>query len=81
MPDPLPSPRAAITVRHLDKSFGEGDARIDVLKRVDFSACEGEMMFLVGPSGCGKTTLLSIIAARWRVMRARSTSWGSRSRG
>jgi putative ABC transport system ATP-binding protein len=32
------------------------------LKRVDFSACEGEMMFLVGPSGCGKTTLLSIVA-------------------
>jgi putative ABC transport system ATP-binding protein len=62
MPDPLPPFRPAITVRQLDKSFGEGDARIDVLKRVDFSACEGEMMFLVGPSGCGKTTLLSIIA-------------------
>lgn len=57
-----PSSRAAIAVRRLDKFFGEADARIHVLKRVDFSACEGEVMFLVGPSGCGKTTLLSIIA-------------------
>jgi putative ABC transport system ATP-binding protein len=57
-----PPSRAAIAVRRLDRFFGEGDARIHVLKGVDFSACEGEMMFLVGPSGCGKTTLLSIVA-------------------
>ena len=53
---------SAISVRALDKSFGEGDARIHVLKQTAFEARQGEMMFLVGPSGCGKTTLLSIVA-------------------
>lgn len=52
----------AIHVNGLEKAFGEGEARIQVLKRVAFEARLGEMMFLVGPSGCGKTTLLSIIA-------------------
>jgi len=56
----------AISVRALDKSFGEGDARIHVLKQIAFEARQGEMMFLVGPSGCGKTTLLSIVAGTLR---------------
>lgn len=57
----------AIVVNRLDKSFGEGDARVHVLKQVSFEARLGEMMFLVGPSGCGKTTLLSIIAGTLRA--------------
>jgi putative ABC transport system ATP-binding protein len=56
------SSSSAMSVRALDKSFGEGDARIHVLKQTGFEARQGEMMFLVGPSGCGKTTLLSIVA-------------------
>lgn len=44
------------------KSFGNGEARVEVLRGVDFQAARGEMTFLVGPSGCGKTTLISIIA-------------------
>ncbi len=61
-PAPLSSPTAGIVARGLDKCFGEGEARVHVLKGADFTARLGEMMFLVGPSGCGKTTLLSIIA-------------------
>ncbi|HRE82061.1 MAG TPA: ATP-binding cassette domain-containing protein, partial [Opitutaceae bacterium] len=56
------SSASAIRVSGLEKAFGEGEARIHVLKQVSFEARLGEMMFLVGPSGCGKTTLLSIIA-------------------
>jgi putative ABC transport system ATP-binding protein len=52
----------AIAVRGLEKSFGGGDTRVQVLKRTEFEARTGEMMFLTGPSGCGKTTLLSIVA-------------------
>ncbi len=48
------------------KSFGDGDNRITVLKGIDFSARDGEIMMMVGPSGCGKTTLLSIIAGTLR---------------
>lgn len=44
------------------KHFGEGEARVDVLRGVDFEAGLGELTFLVGPSGCGKTTLISVIA-------------------
>jgi len=52
----------AVYCQSLRKHFGEGDARIEVLRGVDFSARLGEMTFLVGPSGCGKTTLISVIA-------------------
>ena len=45
----------------LKKSFGEGDNRIEVLKRVDFEVEKGEICVLLGPSGSGKSTLLKII--------------------
>jgi putative ABC transport system ATP-binding protein len=44
------------------KHFGEGDARVEALRGVDFETRIGELSFLVGPSGCGKTTLISIVA-------------------
>jgi putative ABC transport system ATP-binding protein len=44
------------------KHFGDGEARVEVLRGVDFEAGLGELTFLVGPSGCGKTTLISVIA-------------------
>jgi len=53
---------AAVRMVGVDKYFGEGDARVQVLKTTDFDARLGELMMLVGPSGCGKTTLLSIMA-------------------
>jgi len=52
----------AVRCLSLRKHFGEGDARIEVLRGVDFQAELGELTFLVGPSGCGKTTLISVIA-------------------
>lgn len=52
----------AVRTTAVCKSFGEGEARTDVLKSVNFEARMGELLMLVGPSGCGKTTLLSVIA-------------------
>ncbi len=52
----------AVSCGGVQKSFGEGEARIEALRGVDFEAKFGELTFLVGPSGCGKTTLISIIA-------------------
>jgi putative ABC transport system ATP-binding protein len=52
----------AVSCRGVMKHFGEGEARIEALRGVDFSARFGELSFLVGPSGCGKTTLISVIA-------------------
>ncbi len=46
----------------LNKSFGDGNARLHVLKDVSLDVPSGSITMLVGPSGCGKTTLISIIA-------------------
>jgi putative ABC transport system ATP-binding protein len=52
----------AVSCCAVRKSFGEGEAAIEVLRGVDFEALQGKLTFLVGPSGCGKTTLISVIA-------------------
>ena len=52
----------AVSCRAVRKSFGEGEAAVEVLRGVDFEAVKGKLTFLVGPSGCGKTTLISVIA-------------------
>jgi putative ABC transport system ATP-binding protein len=58
---PSSGAKAAVRCQRIDKSFGEGQTRVRVLRGTDFEAMEGEMTFLVGPSGCGKTTLISVI--------------------
>jgi ABC-type Fe3+/spermidine/putrescine transport system ATPase subunit len=50
--------RAALSVRHLTKSFGQEQ----VLKDVSFTVAEGESLVLLGPSGSGKSTTLRLIA-------------------
>jgi putative ABC transport system ATP-binding protein len=52
----------AVKTSTVCKSFGQGEARTQVLREVNFEARMGELLMLVGPSGCGKTTLLSVIA-------------------
>ena len=52
----------AVVCRNVQKHFGTGEARIHVLRGVQFEARQGELTFLVGPTGCGKTTLISVIA-------------------
>ncbi|MBQ0077632.1 MAG: ABC transporter ATP-binding protein [Bacteroidales bacterium] len=46
-----------INASGITKSFGS----LQVLKGVDFSAAEGEMVSIMGASGAGKTTLLQIL--------------------
>ncbi|MCP4688796.1 MAG: ABC transporter ATP-binding protein [Desulfobacterales bacterium] len=36
--------------------------RLSVLKNIDFSIAEGEIVVILGESGCGKSTLLNIMA-------------------
>jgi putative ABC transport system ATP-binding protein len=59
----------AVKINTVCKGFGQGEARTEVLKEVNFEARMGELLMLVGPSGCGKTTLLSVIAGTLSVDR------------
>lgn len=53
-----------ITVECVDivKTFGTGDHKVEVLKKVSLIVYEKEIIMLMGPSGSGKSTLLTIIA-------------------
>ena len=50
-----------ISIESIDKSFGEGDENLQVLKNFSLSLHQGESIGLVGASGSGKSTLLHII--------------------
>lgn len=72
------TPSIAVHCQSIRRSFGSGDARIEVLRGVDFEARRGQMTFLVGPSGCGKTTLISIIAGLLDASAGDVTLFGSK---
>lgn len=46
-----------LEVKNLNKTYGEKE----VLKNVNFSLDEGNILCILGPSGCGKTTILNSI--------------------
>jgi putative ABC transport system ATP-binding protein len=54
--------QVAIKAIGLNKWFGEGDAKTQAVRDVNFEANFGEMLYVVGPSGSGKTTMLSMIS-------------------
>ncbi len=47
-----------ITLAGITKSYGA----VEVLKGIDLTIADGELVVFVGPSGCGKSTLLRMIA-------------------
>ena len=50
-----------LEIQDLKKSFGQGEAKTEVLKGINFSVEKGEICVLLGPSGSGKSTLLNIV--------------------
>jgi len=50
-----------ITIKNLQKSYKMGDSSLHVLKGIDFSVKEGELVAIMGSSGSGKSTLLNIL--------------------
>lgn len=50
-----------LTVEHLSKVYGQGDAATHALTDVSFSVAEGEFCAIVGSSGSGKSTLLHLM--------------------
>lgn len=51
-----------VKIEDLTKSFGVGDAKVDVLRGISLEIYSGEYVIFFGPSGSGKSTLLNCIA-------------------
>lgn len=53
----------AVSIRHLNYFFGQGDLRKQVLYDINLDLPYGQIVIMTGPSGSGKTTLLTLIGA------------------
>ncbi len=51
-----------IKINNLDKTFSQGDRKIEIFNNFNLEVKMGEFVSITGPSGSGKTTLLQIIA-------------------
>ena len=50
-----------LCVEGLCKSYGTGDAHVEVLKGITTTVAKGEICVLFGPSGSGKSTFLNLV--------------------
>ncbi|MGN0375040.1 MAG: ABC transporter ATP-binding protein [Butyrivibrio sp.] len=56
-----------IRLNKINKSFGEGESEVHVLKNLSLEVKDGEFVAIMGKSGCGKTTLLNILGTLEQV--------------
>lgn len=51
---------SVIELKNINKDFGKGISKVQVLNNVSFQADRGELSLILGPSGSGKSTFLTI---------------------
>ena len=57
----MTSPNPLVQVTNLTKRFEHGGRQLQVLRGIDLTIYEGEMLSVVGRSGVGKSTLLHVL--------------------
>jgi putative ABC transport system ATP-binding protein len=56
-----PQTDSFVSIKSLEKGYGEGEARTEVLKQISAELERGEICVLFGPSGSGKSTFLNLL--------------------
>ncbi|MBR3223954.1 MAG: ABC transporter ATP-binding protein [Atopobiaceae bacterium] len=52
-----------LRITNLRKHYGEGEAKVEVLRGITTSLARGEICVLLGPSGSGKSTFLNLVGS------------------
>ena len=47
---------SVIELKDVSKSYGQGEAKVNALKNINFEAQKGEVVLIEGPSGAGKSS-------------------------
>jgi putative ABC transport system ATP-binding protein len=69
-------PEPALIARHLERSFGTGEAAARALRDVSLELHRGQVLLIMGPSGSGKSTLLAVLSGLLRPDRGEVTILG-----
>jgi len=53
--------RIVLECRSLERNFGEGNLKVEVLRGLDLQLRQGQSLSIIGSSGSGKSTLLHLL--------------------
>jgi putative ABC transport system ATP-binding protein len=65
--DALGAPAPAIDARGLRLTLGSGDSAVEVLRGIDLTVPQGQVLALLGPSGSGKSSLMAVLSGLERA--------------